>query len=135
MAKSNGLLDRAAILEADDLQSAVVEMPEWGGSVRVMGLTGKQRDAFEASVVQRNGRDKTMNLANIRARLVSMTVVDADGKRLFGPNDVETLGERSAAALDRIFTKAQELSGISDGDVQEMTENFGNGQSAGSSSA
>lgn len=135
MTKSVGLLDRAAILGADDLPLEVVEVPEWGGSVKVIGLTGTQRDAFEASVVQRNGKNKTMNLRNVRARLVSMTVVDAENKRIFGPQDVDELGKKSAAALDRVFSKAQELSGISVDDVEELTENFDDGQSDDLSSA
>ena len=39
------MLDRNAILGADDLGREVVDVPEWAGSVQVRGLTAAERDA------------------------------------------------------------------------------------------
>lgn len=134
MSKANkgALLTRDQILQADDLRSEDVPVPEWGGVVRVRGLTGTQRDAFESDVVVMNGRDVQRNTRNIRARLVALTVVDEEGKRLFTHQDVEALGNKSARALDRVFSAASSLSGLSDADVEELAENFADGQSDGS---
>jgi hypothetical protein len=46
---SGSYLTRDAILQAPDLQGEDVAVPEWGGTVRVRGLSGAQRDAYEAS--------------------------------------------------------------------------------------
>lgn len=119
------LLTRDQILAAEDLPSEIVAVPEWGGSVRVRGLTGAERDRFESSIVEFKGRKvQRVQLENFRARLVFLTVVDAEGKRLFtSKNDVARLGEKSAAALARVFNKAQELSGITPADIEELTKN------------
>lgn len=129
------LLGREAILGIADTQIADVEVPEWGGTVRVRGLTGTDRDAFEGEIAQRKGKSVQMNTRNIRARLVQLSVVDADGNRLFSHLDVEALGQKSAKALDRVFSTAMELSGLSDKDVEDMTENLEPGQSGASTSA
>jgi len=46
------LLSKTAILAANDLKSEDIEVPEWGGAVRVRSFTGRERDAFEASMVR-----------------------------------------------------------------------------------
>lgn len=125
-------LTRDAILEAHDLPHEDVAVPEWGGTVRVRGLTGAERDAFEASVV--GDRGKTMNMRNLRARLVAITIVDEDGKRLFSDADVVALGSKSGAALDRLFSVAQRLSGITHGDIEALEKNSDSDQSDGSTS-
>lgn len=117
-------LSRDEILNAPDLAIEVVEIPEWGGAIRVRGLNGEERDRFEASVVQIDGKKTKMNMSNMRARLVALTAVDEQGKRLFKFSDVEALGKKNAAALDRIFDKAMELSGMREEDIDELVANF-----------
>lgn len=115
---------KAFILAAQDLPVEELEVPEWGCWVRIKTLTAAERDAFEAEIVQRNGRDTRMNLRNMRAKLVAATVVDEENRQLFTLGDVEALGQKSAKALDRIFAKAQELAGLREADVKELAENF-----------
>jgi len=130
-----GLLSREQILQAEDLVYEDVEVPEWGGTVRVRGLTGAERDQFEASIVSLNGRQSKVDTRNVRAKLAALTIIDEDGKRLFTDQDVRQLGLKSAAALDRVFDVAQRLSGLSDQDIEELAENLTGGQSDGFTSA
>ena len=53
------LLSKTAILTANDLQTEDIEVPEWGGAVRVRNFTGRERDAFESSMVRGNARTHT----------------------------------------------------------------------------
>lgn len=127
-------LTRDAILQATDLTFEDVQVPEWGGMVRVRGLTGAERDAFEASVVERQGKQSKLNMTNIRARFVALVVVDGEGKRLFSDADVAALGRKSGVALNRVFEVAQRLSGITETDMSELEKNSAGGQSDGSTS-
>ncbi len=129
------LLTRDQILAAQDLQQEEVAVPEWGGHVLVRGLTGRQRDAYEATIISQRGTDVKMNLSNARAKLVARSIVDADGKLLFGDDDVTALSNKSAAALERVFSVAQRLSGMSKEDIEELTKNSLNGQNGASGSA
>lgn len=113
------LLTRDAILTARDLPTEDVGVPEWGGTVRVRGLTAKERDEYEAATVDfRNPKKPTVNLRNTRARLVALCAIDEEGRRLFTREDVDALGDVSSTALDRVFQAAKRLSGIdSDGEA------------------
>ncbi|MFE3382837.1 hypothetical protein [Streptomyces anulatus] len=44
-------LSAEQILDADDLAIEDVPVPEWGGTVRVKGMSGTERDRFEAGFV------------------------------------------------------------------------------------
>lgn len=114
------ILDRSAILAASDLKTEDVDVPEWGGTVRVRTLTGTERDAFEAGLVGQEGK---RNLANLRARLLSLAIVDDQGRRVFAESDADVLGSKSAAALDRLFDVAQRLNGIGTEAQKEAEKN------------
>ena len=108
------LLTRDQILGAQDLTYEEVAVPEWGGVVRVRMMTGAERDAFEASTLVRRGKRVDLNMVNMRARLVALTVVDKAGARLFTERDVEVLAAKSSAALNRVFEAARVLNGLTE---------------------
>jgi len=127
-------LSSEEILNTEDILEELVEVPEWKGTVRVRGLTGRERDAYEASLLEQRGRNTKANLQNARAKLVVLSVVDARGQRMFTESQIPQLGAKSAAALDRIWKKARDLSGMSDEDVEELTLGFDDAQSEPSTS-
>lgn len=127
-----GYLTRDAILATEDRVYEDVPVPEWGkknqqppSKVRVRSLTGTDRDAFETSLLVGTGKNQRMSTLNIRAKLAALSIVDARGEPLFGLEDILALGEKNAAALDRVFEVSQRLSGISDADVENMAKNSG----------
>lgn len=129
-----GLLTRDAILGAVDLVHQDVDVPEWGGTVRVRMLTGTERDQFEASTMIRRGKKVDMNLVNIRARLVAMCVVDEKGNQMFSDADVEALAKKSSMALHRVFEAARHLNGLTEEEAWEAKENFSGGLNGDSTS-
>ena len=130
------LLSRDAILGADDRRTEDVEVPEWGGTVRVRGLSGTERDAYEASIVRLKGDgSQTFTLQNARARLVSLCACDEDGERIFTDKDVNELGRKSAVALERVFDAARRVSGLSEDASEKAAGDFGDAPSGASTSA
>lgn len=101
-----------------------VPVPEWGGVARVKALSGAERDRYEASLATQRGKKMQMDMTNARARLVAIAVIDEAGQPLFSPRDAEALGEKSAAALDRVFDAAMRLAGMKATDLEELTGNF-----------
>ena len=133
------LLTKDEILRADDLRLERVEVPEWGGEVLLRTMTGTERDAFEAELVE--GREQggggvgRINYRNLRARLLALCTVGEDGARLFStPEDVAALGGKSAGALDRLFKVAQRLNGLSAQEVDDLTKNSEPAPNGGSTS-
>ena len=127
-------LTRDTVLTAQDVAYVDVECPEWGGTVRLRSITGTQRDAFEASLVQQRGNQQRPNMRNVRAKLVVLCAVDETGGRLFGDEDLAALGRKNSKPIDRLFTEAQKLCGLSEGDLEELTEDFGDARSDSSDS-
>lgn len=116
-------LTREKILGAPDLVTERVPIHEWNGAVNVRSLTAAARDAFEASCFTGQGGERRTNLLNLRARLVALSVVDDEGHRLFSEQDVAALGEKNAAAVERLFVVAQRLSGLGQGDLEALKGN------------
>jgi hypothetical protein len=108
-------LNKDQILKADDLPTEEVEVPEWGGSVLVRGMTGRQRIEYEASMAVMRGGEMVPDVENSMAKLVARTIVGDDGGPMFTVADANALGEKSSAALARVFEVAARLSGMSAG--------------------
>lgn len=132
------VLTREDILAAKDTKIEPVEVPEWGGMVFVRGLSGTDRDSFELAMIEQRGKKQEVNLRNLRAKLIVRCAVDSDdpdtAQPIFKIEDIPALGRKSAAALQRVYTVAQRVSGLSNEDVEELTEELGNDQSDGSGS-
>lgn len=118
-------LSAEQILDADDLAFEDVEVPEWGGTVRVREMPGTERDKFESQFVGKDGASvRAEGLEGFRARLAAATIVDENGKQLFrSVAETKRLGEKSARALQRVCDVATRLSKMTEEDVKELTGN------------
>ncbi len=116
-------LTREEILQVQDLPVEDVHVPEWGGWVRVRGLTAEERDRLEASILEGQGKHTRVKMENVRAKLVAMTVVDEEGNRLFTDEDVAALAKKSATAMQRVFDVAMRLSGLTEEAMEELAKN------------
>lgn len=106
MEEEKRILGRSEILDVSDLNYEIVDVPEWGGAVRLKTMTGKQRHAFQAIV------GKLKNPEEIVEYLVATSVVNGDGEPIFEFSDVQALGAKSAKALNRVFRAAARLNGM-----------------------
>ena len=130
------LLKKEDIKNAPDLKTETVPVPEWGGDMLVRGMTGAQRDGWEAEMLANNkDADPVIAMTNARAKLAQRTCINEDGSLFFGPEDLDWLGKKSAAALDRIVEVAQRLSKITKSDLDELTKNSKSAPSGASISA
>lgn len=119
---------------AAKVKTETFHVDEWNCDVLLRELTGKERDKFELSTVERKGNSVKQNLENLRARLIILCVVNEQGERVFNPKDIDRLGDLPATGLDRLFTKCQKMNGLRQEDVEELTEGFGDDQSEPSTS-
>ncbi len=94
------LLSKAAILAAKDLKHEDVDVPEWGGAVRIQQMTGATAEEFAKSAA--DGRFSI-------TRYVAACMVDKNGDRLFSDAEVEEMGRKNAAVIQRLFKVAQRL--------------------------
>lgn len=114
------MLTRDDILKAKDRQTETVSVPEWGGDVLVAAMSGTQRDRFEAGIVNAEGK---VEMRNMRAKLVAACVVDENGQAIFSDADIEALGGKSAAALERVVKVAQRINKMGIQDLEDLQGN------------
>jgi len=115
------LLNRNAILSADDIKRVDVPVPEWGGTVRVRTMTAKERDAMMGESVL--GDDGKPNMENFRSKFLVRCIVGADDKPLFSAADIEALGAKSGAALERVYKQAETINDVTEEKVAEAKGN------------
>lgn len=119
------ILSAEDIFAAEDTEYSEIDCPEWGGTVRLRSIKGTQRDAYEQSVITGNGANRSVNLKNARAKLIVLCAVGEDNRPLFTAEDVRRLGDKNAAPIDRLFDECRKLAGMSENDVDRLTEDFG----------
>lgn len=132
------LMTREQILTAPDIETEDVDLshiPGWG-TVRIKDLTAGERDKLEQSIVVErtetvNGKPvkKQVLRDNVRATFCAACIVGEDLRPLFTKQDIAQLGQKSARALDAIFTIIRKRNGISEDDVAELEGNSAGDQS------
>lgn len=91
------------ILDAQDVKYDEVDVPEWGGVVRIGSLSAE--DAMEFAETNEGPAQKTAGL-----RLVLRSLVDAEGNRI-GDNDkvLQAFKKRNPAVIARIVKRVMKL--------------------------
>jgi hypothetical protein len=104
---------REAIFGADDSESEVVTVPQWGGlKIEVRSMTGSDRAAFMQSFQDDEGK---VSWEALYPSLIITTAYDPEsGERIFEVGDEAALNSKSAAALELLAGAAMRLSGMSE---------------------
>jgi hypothetical protein len=113
------MLTKDDVLNSDDLKRELIEVPEWGGDVLIKTISGTDKDRYEMSIIDAKGGLKP----NIRAKLLIASCINEDGSPMFTERDIVKLGQKSAIALDRVFSAAQKLNAVNEADVEELAKN------------
>jgi hypothetical protein len=109
------LTNPQAILECDDDQYAEVEVPEWGGSVRVRSIGAAERENLLRSSVTVEGKSRKIDTPVMRVKIVWLAVVNESNRRMWTTKaELDALGQKSAMSIDRVADVALRLAGITD---------------------
>jgi hypothetical protein len=103
MEMEDELLNKENIRAADDLGGEIVEVPEWGGKVRIGVLSVAAANAIF---------DKEVSGVNPMVRLVGACLVDKHGARLFTEKELGELLCKNATVIQRLWKKACEVNGL-----------------------
>lgn len=133
MENGDQFLSKDEILGMDDIPMEEVTVPEWKGrTVLVCGLTAAGKNAYQASLLEIKGSSRRVRMENALAKLLVLTIVNRQRQRLFTESDIERLGTKSAAALERLATVANRLSGMDEKENAELLKNSDAAQSGDS---
>jgi hypothetical protein len=117
------LLSKAQIWEADDIEEREVEVPQWGGSVKIRSLTLEQISAIRAHAVKtvkgKEEVDARLQMAGLLCEGIIEPEIDfAEAQRLM---------RKSAAATSIIIQAINEVSGLLPEAVDEADKSTDDG--------
>lgn len=122
---------RDHILQCDDVQKEIVEIPQWGVSVCVHGMSGAARTSMIQNAADNDG---VMNFSKMMPDIVIMCTFDPEtDEQIFAESDRESLMLKSGAALDLIVNTAMRISGLLEGAVDKAGKDFSTALADGSS--
>ncbi|CAB5220403.1 hypothetical protein UFOVP238_45 [uncultured Caudovirales phage] len=111
---------REQILGAEDTQSELVEVPQWGVTVEVRGMSGKSRAQFLANYTDEVGR---VQWDRLYPNLLIHTVFDPEtSEQVFLAEDSDAINLKSGSALEIVANVSLRLSGLN----QEQQKEAGN---------
>ena len=116
MSKNGSYLTRDAILAISDLKYEDVDIPEWGGSVRVRELTAMERNKLGADFAKGGAQAIP---PDFYPKIAATVIVNQNGKSVFTEGDTTRLGEKSFAAIQRVVDTALRISGMTQEGVEE----------------
>ncbi len=112
------------VLDADDIITELVDVPEWGkdAQVRVRTLGADGLAAYEKSMLKIKGASQEPDIANHYSKLCVWGMCDPKGKLLFNASQIEALGRKSIKALRRVHDAIVRLNDL-DKTVEQLAKN------------
>lgn len=108
---------RDRILTADDTQSELVEIPEWGVTLEVRSMSGAARASLMQMAMESGGN---VDITRVYPDLIVQTVFDPEtGEQVFEEADKHAIMAKNGALLDKVVEVATRISGFSDNAIDE----------------
>ncbi len=124
-------LSREQILQAQDIATKEIPVPEWGDSVFIKQLTRGEQDEYlrrqygqtrlKQDAKAHQQEISAVNIYGHDAYLCMCGICDADGKRLFKESDIEALRQKNGAVIGRLAVEIVKYSAMA-GDVEAQDE-------------
>lgn len=104
------------------IKDELVELPELGGSIRIVEMTGTERDEYDTFLMSRTTDDGTpTDISGIRAKAVEISARDAAGKRIF--SHIDEIQKLPARVVMALHDAASRLSGLGAAAKDEAKKN------------
>ena len=135
----NKVLTKDEIRRAVDYEIKVLEIPSWGGNVRIKSINGADRDQFTDLIAKNTSfiaGKKSVKMNGIMPAMLIMSVVDVNDKNVFEDNkeDKDLIQFKTATVTEEIFNACMVLSGLGDEAVDDAEKNLKSDLNASSGS-
>jgi hypothetical protein len=113
---------RDKILAANDIQTELVEVPEWDTIVEVRGMSGHDRARILQAAADSEG---SISIGRLYAETVIAATYDPDtGERVFRDEDMDVLLSKAAAPMDRLASVGMRLARMEAGAGEAAKKQF-----------
>lgn len=107
------MLSATEILEVQDLVVVEVDIPEWGGTVRLRPMSAEEAISYNDTVTKGDKRHGAVKLA-------ALCLVKEDGTAMFTEEQAGLLQKKSLAGLMRIQRVALKINGLTEEAVKDV---------------
>lgn len=108
---------RDQILNADDIDSELVEIPAWGVTVEVRSMDGRARTRLLKSTTDGNG---DVDMEKVYPEMVILCSHDPEtGERIFTEDDRDAILAKAAGPIELLALAAMRVSGMNGTAVDE----------------
>ncbi len=117
---------RNRIVKADDIDSEIIEVPEWGNvKLKVISLSTIARTKLAQRFTKEDG---TVDMERLYPQLLIATVVNPENDEpIFTDEDIDLINSKSARAVERVADLSRRLSGFGEDASQELENEAGKG--------
>jgi hypothetical protein len=106
-------LSRDTILSVEDYKTDEVEVPEWGGTVRIRELNAAEVEHMGFGVAGPDGKMDLRRAEGLTSKVVAWGVIDEGGNQVFAEGDIKALGQKSHRAINLVAGEIMKLTGLS----------------------
>lgn len=121
MTEGNGF-SAQALLGATRRRYREFEVPPFG-KYRIRSLTERERSQMEGDQLSKKGEFSKQKLMESRRRLIAWCLVDGDGERLIGDDQIPQLEEVDSLLTAAIYDACLDHCGFSDADIEDLAKN------------
>lgn len=120
---------RDKIRSARDIQTEVVDVPEWGVAVEVRSMSVRQRAVF-VSASQDQTEEGVQRVEKVYGGILVSCVFDPEnGETVFDEDDLSWLmTEKSGAVIDNLVGRCLEVSGLKEKAIDEAGKSYSGSQ-------
>lgn len=110
-------LNKHQIFASNDLKESFVDMPEWGGKVKIKALSVQEQLDYDAFLVT---KPKEIEMA---LHLIIMACVDNNNNKLFNEKDIDSLKQKNSQNLFKLVNEILKLNNQNANDIDELAKN------------
>lgn len=118
------ILNKSEILNVDDSESVLVEVPEWGGEVRICAMNIEERLDFEQENCNEDGTWKNIKNPTLYYSLIANSVKTEDGELVFDKDEISLLKTKNAKVIQNLFNVALTVNYKTKEATAELKKNF-----------
>lgn len=111
------LLSKGQIFASEDIQSKIINVPQWNGDVKIKVMSIEEQIEFE-----KLNKEKKHESDVIFAMLY-LCCVDEDGNKLFDKKDLPEMQKKSSAVILKLFKECLDLNSLNENDLEKQAKN------------
>jgi hypothetical protein len=119
------MLTKGDILDNVKLRHEDVDVPEWGGTVRIQEMTAGAYDRYQSSLYTVKGKEVKSDLTHMATAYVQACLINEDGSLMF---ELKEIKELPAEIIKRLYDVAQRVNGEGEEGQAEIEKNSEGGQ-------